>query len=496
MAEKRNKKKVSEETYYTFDDVLILPSYSDVMPSEVDVRTFFAKGYPLNIPLVSAAMDTVTESATAITMALEGGVGVIHRNMSIDRHVEEVKKVKKYAAGIIIEPITLRPHQKVREALKIMKEYSISGLPITDEKGVILGIVTSRDLRFVNPSQYDLPVSHFMTGREKLITVSEKKVDLAKSKEILMEKKIEKIPVVDAKGVLKGLITNKDIEKAEKHPYAVKDKLGRLKVAAAVGVTKKEIERAHALVDAGVDALVIDTAHGDTKAVIEVLKYLKKKFDIPVVAGNVATPEGALSLIKAGADGVKVGIGPGSICTTRIVTGVGVPQLSAILNCSRICKKYRVPLIADGGIKYSGDIAKAIAAGADCVMIGNLFAGTDESPGETVLFHGRSYKEYRGMGSIEAMKKGASDRYFQEQEESKLVPEGITGRVPYRGPLSATIYQLIGGLKAGMSYVGARNIKEFQRKAQFIKITYSSLRESHVHDVIITKEAPNYWVEQ
>jgi len=496
MAEKRNKKKVSEETYYTFDDVLILPSYSDVMPSEVDVRTFFAKGYPLNIPLVSAAMDTVTESATAITMALEGGVGVIHRNMSIDRHVEEVKKVKKYAAGIIIEPITLRPHQKVREALKIMKEYSISGLPITDEKGVILGIVTSRDLRFVNPSQYDLPVSNFMTGRDKLITVSEKKVDLAKSKEILMEKKIEKIPVVDAKGVLKGLITNKDIEKAEKHPYAVKDKLGRLKVAAAVGVTKKEIERAHALVDAGVDALVIDTAHGDTKAVIDVLKYLKKKFDIPVVAGNVATPEGALSLIKAGADGVKVGIGPGSICTTRIVTGVGVPQLSAILNCSRICKKYRVPLIADGGIKYSGDIAKAIAAGADCVMIGNLFAGTDESPGETVLFHGRSYKEYRGMGSIEAMKKGASDRYFQEQEESKLVPEGITGRVPYRGPLSATIYQLIGGLKAGMSYVGARNIKEFQRKAQFIKITYSSLRESHVHDVIITKEAPNYWVEQ
>jgi len=496
MAEKRNKKKVSEETYYTFDDVLILPSYSDVMPSEVDVRTFFAKGYPLNIPLVSAAMDTVTESATAITMALEGGVGVIHRNMSIDRHVEEVKKVKKYAAGIIIEPITLRPHQKVREALKIMKEYSISGLPITDEKGVILGIVTSRDLRFVNPSQYDLPVSNFMTGRDKLITVSEKKVDLAKSKEILMEKKIEKIPVVDAKGVLKGLITNKDIEKAEKHPYAVKDKLGRLKVAAAVGVTKKEIERAHALVDAGVDALVIDTAHGDTKAVIDVLKYLKKKFDIPVVAGNVATPEGVLSLIKAGADGVKVGIGPGSICTTRIVTGVGVPQLSAILNCSRICKKYRVPLIADGGIKYSGDIAKAIAAGADCVMIGNLFAGTDESPGETVLFHGRSYKEYRGMGSIEAMKKGASDRYFQEQEESKLVPEGITGRVPYRGPLSATIYQLIGGLKAGMSYVGARNIKEFQRKAQFIKITYSSLRESHVHDVIITKEAPNYWVEQ
>jgi IMP dehydrogenase len=335
-----------------------------------------------------------------------------------------------------------------------------------------------------------------MTGRDKLITVSEKKVDLAKSKEILMEKKIEKIPVVDAKGVLKGLITNKDIEKAEKHPYAVKDKLGRLKVAAAVGVTKKEIERAHALVDAGVDALVIDTAHGDTKAVIDVLKYLKKKFDIPVVAGNVATPEGALSLIQAGADGVKVGIGPGSICTTRIVTGVGVPQLSAILNCSRICKKYRVPLIADGGIKYSGDIAKAIAAGADCVMIGNLFAGTDESPGETVLFHGRSYKEYRGMGSIEAMKKGASDRYFQEQEESKLVPEGITGRVPYRGPLSATIYQLIGGLKAGMSYVGARNIKEFQRKAQFIKITYSSLRESHVHDVIITKEAPNYWVEQ
>jgi len=495
MTGKNSKEKVSQETYYTFDDVLILPSYSDVMPSEVDVRTQFARGYPLNIPLVSAAMDTVTESATAITMALEGGVGVIHRNMSIDRHVEEVKKVKKYAAGIIIEPITLRPHQKVREALRIMREYSISGLPITDEKGVILGIITSRDLRFVDPSQYELPVSRFMTGRDKLITVSEKKVDLAKSKEMLMEKKIEKLPVVDSRGVLKGLITNKDIEKAEKHPYAVKDRLGRLKVAGAVGVTKKEIERAHALVDAGVDALVIDTAHGDTKAVIDVLKYLKKKFDIPVVAGNVATGDGALALIKAGADGVKVGVGPGSICTTRIVTGVGVPQLSAIMNCSRICKKYRVPLIADGGIKYSGDIAKAIAAGADCVMIGNLFAGTDESPGETVLFHGRSYKEYRGMGSIEAMKKGAADRYFQEQEESKLVPEGITGRVPYRGPLSATIYQLIGGLKAGMSYVGARNIKEFQRKAQFIKITQSSLKESHVHDVIITREAPNYWLE-
>jgi IMP dehydrogenase len=495
MTGKNSKEKVSQETYYTFDDVLILPSYSDVMPSEVDVRTQFARGYPLNIPLVSAAMDTVTESATAITMALEGGVGVIHRNMGIDRHVEEVKKVKKYAAGIIIEPITLRPHQKVREALRIMREYSISGLPITDEKGVILGIITSRDLRFVDPSQYELPVSRFMTGRDKLITVSEKKVDLAKSKEMLMEKKIEKLPVVDSKGVLKGLITNKDIEKAEKHPYAVKDRLGRLKVAGAVGVTKKEIERAHALVDAGVDALVIDTAHGDTKAVIDVLKYLKKKFDIPVVAGNVATGDGALALIKAGADGVKVGVGPGSICTTRIVTGVGVPQLSAIMNCSRICKKYRVPLIADGGIKYSGDIAKAIAAGADCVMIGNLFAGTDESPGETVLFHGRSYKEYRGMGSIEAMKKGAADRYFQEQEESKLVPEGITGRVPYRGPLSATIYQLIGGLKAGMSYVGARNIKEFQRKAQFIKITQSSLKESHVHDVIITREAPNYWLE-
>jgi len=495
MAGKKNKKKVSEEAYFTFDDVLILPSYSEVMPSEVDVRTYFARDYPLNIPLVSAAMDTVTESATAITMALEGGVGVIHRNMSIERHVEEVRKVKKYAAGIIIEPMTLRPHQKVKEALRIMKEHSISGLPITDENGVIVGIVTSRDLRFVEPSHYELPVSRFMTGKDKLITVSEKNVDLAKSKEMLMEKKIEKLPVVDSRGVLKGLITNKDIEKAEKHPYAVKDKLGRLKVAGAVGVTKKEIERAHALVEAGVDALVIDTAHGDTKAVIEVLKYLKKKFTIPVVAGNVATADGALSLIKAGADGVKVGVGPGSICTTRVVTGAGVPQLSAIMNCSSVCKKYRVPLIADGGIKYSGDIAKAIAGGADCVMIGNLFAGTDESPGETVLFHGRSYKEYRGMGSLEAMKKGASDRYFQEQDESKLVPEGITGRVPYRGPLSATIYQLIGGLKAGMSYVGARNIKEFQKKAQFIRITQPSLRESHVHDVIITKEAPNYWLE-
>lgn len=495
MVEKNGNKKVREGYYYTFDDVLILPSYSEFLPSKVDVRTNFARNYPLNIPLVSAAMDTVTESGTAITMALEGGVGVIHRNMSIERQVEEVRKVKKYAAGIIIEPITLRPEQKVREALRIMKEYLISGLPITDENGVIQGIITSRDLRFVKPSQYDLPVSHFMTGKDKLVTVSEKKVDLAKSKEILMERKIEKLPVVDSKGILKGLITNKDIEKAEKHPYAVKDKLGRLKVAAAIGVTKREIERAHALVEIGVDALVIDTAHGDTKLVVEVLKYLKKKFDIPVVAGNVGTPEGALTLIKGGADGVKAGIGPGSICTTRIISGVGVPQLSAIMNCSPVCKKWGVPLIADGGIKYSGDIAKAIAGGADCVMIGNLFAGTDESPGETVLFHGRSYKEYRGMGSIEAMKRGSSDRYFQEEDETKLVPEGITGRVPYRGPLSATIYQLIGGLKAGMSYVGARNIREFQKKARFIKITSSSLRESHVHDVIITREAPNYWVE-
>lgn len=491
----RKNSKVSKEIYYTFDDVLIVPAYSDVTPVEPEVRSFFSRDYPLNIPLVSAAMDTVTESATAITMALEGGVGVIHRNMSIERHAEEVKKVKKYAAGIIIEPITLRPHQKVREALRIMKEHSISGLPITNEKGVIQGIVTSRDLRFVKPSQYDLPVSKFMTGRNKLITVTEKAADLKSSKELLMEKKIEKLPVVDSKGVLKGLITNKDIEKAERYPLAVKDKLGRLKVAGAVGVTWKERERARALVEAGVDALVIDTAHGHTKLVIETLKYLKKNFDVPVIAGNVATPEGAEALIKAGADGVKVGVGPGSICTTRIVTGVGVPQLSAIMNCSRVCKKYRIPLIADGGIKYSGDVAKAIAAGADSVMIGNLFAGTDESPGETVLFHGRSYKEYRGMGSIEAMKKGSSDRYFQESDETKLVPEGITGRVPYRGPLSATIYQLVGGLKAGMAYVGARNIKEFQKKARFIRITSASLRESHVHDVVITREAPNYWIE-
>lgn len=495
VRKERRKGNFEEVEYFTFDDVLILPNYSDVLPHEPDVRTWFARGYPINNPLISAAMDTVTESATAITMALEGGVGVIHRNMTIEEQVNEVMKVKKYAAGIIIKPISLRPNASVAEAVKIMREYNISGLPITDDGGILVGLITNRDIRFIDKKDFNKPVSNFMTPAEKLITVTEE-IDLVKSKQILQEKKIEKLPVVDKRGVLKGLITTKDIEKAEKYPNAVKDEYGRLKTAAAVGVSPKERDRAEALVEAGVDALVIDTAHGHTKLVLEMTKWLKKKFDVVVVAGNVATPEGALALIKAGADAVKVGVGPGSICTTRIVTGVGVPQLSAIMMCSKVCKKYKVPLIADGGIKYSGDIAKAIAAGADAVMIGNLFAGTDESPGEIVLFQGRSYKEYRGMGSLEAMKKGGGERYFYGEEEGVKVPEGITGRVPYRGPLSYTIHQLIGGLKASMGYVGARDIREFQKKARFIRITHSALRESHVHSVIITREAPNYWIEQ
>lgn len=494
VKEERKKKYNLEEEYFTFDDVLILPDYSEVFPHEPEVRTWFAKNYPINNPLISAAMDTVTESATAITMALEGGVGVIHRNMTIDQQVNEVKRVKKYAAGIIIRPISLRPNSSVGEAIRIMHEYNISGLPITNEDGFLLGLITNRDIRFIDKKDFVKPVSAFMTPANKLITVTEE-IDLIRSKQILHEKKIEKLPVVDKKGVLKGLITTKDIEKAEKYPNAVKDKYGRLKTAAAVGVSPKEMERAEALVEAGVDGIVVDTAHGHTKAVVDMVKWLKKKFDVVVVAGNVATSDGALALIKADVDAVKVGVGPGSICTTRVVTGVGVPQLSAIMKCSKVCKKFKVPLVADGGIKYSGDVAKAIAGGADAVMIGNLFAGTDESPGDIVLFQGRSYKEYRGMGSLEAMKKGGADRYFYGEEEEK-VPEGITGRVPYRGPLSYTIHQLLGGLKASMGYVGARNIKEFQRRARFIKITNSALRESHVHSVIITREAPNYWIEQ
>ncbi|MGQ9508487.1 MAG: IMP dehydrogenase [Thermodesulfobacteriota bacterium] len=479
--------------YLTFDDVLILPGYSEVLPKDVDVSTQLTREIRLNIPLVSAAMDTVTEARTAIALAQEGGIGIIHRNLSISDQALEVDKVKKSESGMILNPITMNPDQKIYEALEIMKRYRISGVPITKD-GKLVGILTNRDLRF--EKRLDEKISTVMT-KENLITAPVG-ITLEESKEILHKNRIEKLLVVDEHNNLKGLITIKDIEKMRKYPNSCKDSLGRLRVGAAVGTGKDREARVEALVKAGVDVLVVDTAHGHSKDVLEAVLDIKENYpDIQVIGGNVATREGVLALIKAGADGVKVGVGPGSICTTRIIAGVGVPQLSAIMETAEVSKKYGVPIIADGGIKFSGDITKAIAAGAHSVMIGNLFAGTDETPGEIVLYQGRSYKVYRGMGSIEAMKEGSKDRYFQEEveSESKLVPEGIEGRVPYRGSLSFCVQQLIGGLKAGMGYVGAKNILELQEKARFIRITSSGLKESHVHDVIITKEAPNYRLE-
>ncbi len=479
--------------YLTFDDVLLVPGYSEVLPKDVDVSTQLTRGIRLNIPLVSAAMDTVTEARTAIALAQEGGIGIIHRNLSIADQALEVDKVKKSESGMILNPITVHPDQKIYEALELMKRYRISGVPVTKD-GKLVGILTNRDLRF--EKRLDEKISTVMT-KENLITAPVG-ISLEESKEILHKHRIEKLLVVDEHNNLKGLITIKDIEKMRKYPNSCKDSLGRLRVGAAIGPGKDREERVEALIRAGVDVLVVDTAHGHSKDVIETVLDIKENYpDIQVIAGNVATREGVLALIKAGADGVKVGVGPGSICTTRIIAGVGVPQLSAIMETAEVSKKYGVPIIADGGIKFSGDITKAIAAGASSVMIGNLFAGTDETPGEIVLYQGRSYKVYRGMGSIEAMKEGSKDRYFQEgvESEAKLVPEGIEGRVPYRGALSFCVQQLVGGLKAGMGYVGARNIQELQEKARFIRITSSGLKESHVHDVIITKEAPNYRLE-
>lgn len=479
--------------YLTFDDVLLVPGYSEVLPKDVDVSTQLTRGIKLNIPLVSAAMDTVTEARTAIALAQEGGIGIIHRNLSIADQALEVDKVKKSESGMILNPITVHPDQKIYEALELMKRYRISGVPVTKD-GKLVGILTNRDLRF--EKRLDEKISTVMT-KENLITAPVG-ISLEESKEILHRHRIEKLLVVDEHNNLKGLITIKDIEKMRKYPNSCKDSLGRLRVGAAIGPGKDREERVEALIKAGVDVLVVDTAHGHSKDVIETVLDIKENYpDIQVIAGNVATREGVLALIKAGADGVKVGVGPGSICTTRIIAGVGVPQLSAIMETAEVSKKYGVPIIADGGIKFSGDITKAIAAGASSVMIGNLFAGTDETPGEIVLYQGRSYKVYRGMGSIEAMKEGSKDRYFQEgvESETKLVPEGIEGRVPYRGALSFCVQQLVGGLKAGMGYVGARNISELQEKARFIRITSSGLKESHVHDVIITKEAPNYRLE-
>jgi len=475
----------------TFDDVLLIPAKSDILPMDADISTSLTKKIKINIPLLSAAMDTVTESDLAISIAREGGIGIIHRAMSAQRQASEVDRVKKSESGMIIDPVTISPDEPISEAMALMEKYKISGVPVT-VKGKLVGILTNRDLKF--ETGLSKKVSDVMT-RKKLITASVG-TDLERAKAILHKYKIEKLPIVDKDFNLKGLITIKDIEKRRKYPHACKDKLGRLRVGGAIGVGEDAIFRASLLVKADVDVIAIDTAHGHTKSVIEVLKKVKKKFNIEVIAGNVGTQEGTLDLIKAGADAVKVGIGPGSICTTRIVAGAGVPQITAIINCYSIAKKYGVPIIADGGVKYSGDITKALAAGAHSVMIGGLFAGTDESPGETILYQGRSYKVYRGMGSLGAMEQGSKDRYQQAGVESKkLVPEGVEGRVPNKGPLSQSVHQLMGGLRSGMGYCGCKSLNELRQKAKFLRITNAGLRESHVHDVIITREAPNYRTE-
>lgn len=476
----------------TFDDLLLVPAESTILPKDVDTKTNLTGSIVMNIPIVSAAMDTVTESQTAICMAREGGIGIIHRNMSIERQTLEVDKVKKSESGMIVDPITIGPDQKVKDALELMSRYKISGVPVVKGRKLV-GILTNRDLRF--ETNLEQPVSSVMT-KDKLVTVSQN-ISLEDSKKLLHKHRIEKLLVVDDDFSLKGLITIKDIEKIQKYPNACKDQLGRLRVGGAVGITDREA-RVQALLTAGCDVICIDTSHGHSKGVLDAVRDTKKNFPhCEVIAGNVATFEGAEALIKAGVDAVKIGVGPGSICTTRIVAGIGVPQMTAIMECAKASAKYGVPIIADGGIKYSGDITKALGAGAHSVMIGGLFAGTEESPGETVLFQGRSYKVYRGMGSLEAMKEGSRDRYMQDDIESalKLVPEGIEGRVPFRGSLSNSIYQIMGGLKAGMGYVGSRSIEELRQKARFVRITPSGLRESHVHDVIITKEAPNYRID-
>jgi IMP dehydrogenase len=478
---------------FTFDDLLLIPGHSAVLPGEVDVRSRLSRNIQLSVPIVSAAMDTVTESATAITMARHGGIGFVHKNMSIERQALEVEKVKKSESGMIVDPISIEPGRKLFEVMEIMSKYRISGVPVV-KKGKLVGIITNRDLRF--ETNLDQTVEAVMT-KDNLAT-ARPGITLEESKAILHERRIEKLLVVDDEGKLVGLITIKDIEKIKKYPYACKDELGRLRVGAALGVGPDMEERAERLILANVDVVVVDTAHGHSEGVIQAVRTLKKDFSrLEVVAGNVATAEGTRALAEAGADAVKVGVGPGSICTTRVVAGIGVPQMTAIMDCAEEARKWGIPIVADGGIKYSGDVTKALAGGADSVMIGSLFAGTEESPGETILFQGRTYKVYRGMGSIEAMKEGSKDRYFQGEVESekKLVPEGIVGRVPYRGPLAETVYQLVGGLRAGMGYLGSTNIQELQTKPKFMQITAAGLRESHVHDVIIIKEAPNYRVE-
>lgn len=475
----------------TFDDVLLIPGKSSVLPRQVDVATYLTPEIKLNIPIISAAMDTVTESAMAVALAREGGIGILHKNMSIEEQCSEVDKVKRSESGMIRNPVTLTPEKKIGEALDIMKKYRVSGIPVIDNAGKFIGILTNRDLRF-EPNK-NLKVSDLMT-KENLVTAPVG-TTLEKADKILQKYKIEKLPVVDNNGKLRGLITYKDILKKKKHPNACKDELGRLRVGAAVGVTKDSVDRVKALSDAGADAIVIDTAHGHSQGVIKTVKEIRRKFRyIQLIVGNIATYEAAIDLINCKIDAIKVGIGPGSICTTRVIAGVGVPQITAIAQTYRASKKYGIPLIADGGIKQTGDIPKAIAAGADSVMIGGLLAGVDESPGEKVLYEGRSFKLYRGMGSMSAMKTGSKDRYFQDAEDDikKLVPEGIEGRVAYKGPLEDTVYQLVGGLKAAMGYSGTKDIKTLKEKGKFIRITLAGLTESHPHDVILTQEAPNY----
>ena len=474
----------------TFDDVLVLPRYSEILPRDVNTQTKLTKNITLNVPIISAAMDTVTESGMAIAVAREGGIGIIHKNMTIAQQAKEVSKVKRSESGMIQNPITLTGDSTLNDALKLMKEHHIGGIPIIDSKNNLVGIITNRDLRF--EKNISKKIDEVMTT--KGLVTGEIGTDLAKAESILQKHKIEKLPIIDKKGKLAGLITYKDIQKLKSHPRACKDKFGRLIVGAAVGITAETLERVKALVDAEVDVITLDTAHGHSKGVVTELKKIKKAFPkLDVIVGNIATGEAALELAKAGADAVKVGVGPGSICTTRIIAGIGVPQLTAIMNCADALKDTGIPVIADGGIRYSGDLVKAIVAGASSIMAGGMFAGTDESPGETNIYEGRMVKSYRGMGSIEAMKEGSKDRYFQdaESEISKLVPEGIVGTVPYKGRVSEVIYQYVGGLKAGMGYCGAATINDLQT-AQFIKISNAGIKESHPHDIKITKEAPNY----
>jgi len=474
----------------TYDDVLLVPAYSEVLPHEVSLATQFTKGIQLNVPIVSAAMDTVTESALAISIAQQGGIGVVHKNMSIEAQANEVRKVKRSESGMILDPVTISIDKTVRDALALMAENKIGGIPVVDDKGVLVGIVTNRDLRF--EKEMTKNINLVMTS-ENLIT-AKGKVELNVAEKILQEYKIEKLPVVDEDDKLIGLITFRDIIKVKEHPNSCKDEHGRLRVAAAVGVTTDVLDRVGALVNSNVDAVIIDTAHGHSKGVVEVLKKVKSKFpDLQIVVGNIATGEAAMALVEAGADAVKVGIGPGSICTTRVIAGVGVPQLTAVMNVAKALEGTGVPVIADGGIRFTGDLVKAIAGGADTIMMGSMFAGTEESPGETIIYQGRKFKAYRGMGSLEAMQKGSKDRYFQsdEADAKKLVPEGISGRVPFKGRLEEIMHQLIGGIRAGMGYCGAPNTTEL-KNAKFVRITSSGINESHPHDVAITREAPNY----